>query len=458
MQTIVRPHHRAVGRNLIAFSFAAIAGTVLVITAMTAPGRAEESGQQGALAQQQRMRVLEARVQYLEEKLSKLEREAIENAQKRDQADDKSKQGIESAQKGDQADGKSKGKKSKANVVSTNLIASDLRKERAQRTASLASESPVPAPDATSQTQTSVTADAATGSTAKETATSQTPASVAADAAKESVAQETFVFRDQAPTLKKGQLEVSFEADYIHNSGFLQMDHIATQAATLRYGLLDGLEISAALPYFESERTTQLTPTTQYNGSASEIGGATVGLSYNLVNQTPDWPGLAMTVTGIYPGSVDPYFFSPTFTLGQNPIDILRSVQDSGHWGIGASLLAYKILDPLLVFGGVGATYWFPKTYNGYQIDPAVRYSFNAGASFALSEKATLAWQFIGFYQPDLTVSGVGAQSSFQEQYVGRAALTLLVFDKAWIEPSLAVGLTHESPSMGVGLTFRKRW
>ena len=404
MCTIAFDHYRRVAPSLLV-CFSVAMGAAALVGAMIAPARAEESAQQAALSQQQRMRVLEARLQYLEEKLARVERETADAAGKRAQSDDKSK-----------------GKKSKTNgAVSGNIPAST--------------------------------------SPSTSTATSQTPASVAADAVKESPAQETFVFREQSPTLKKGQVETSLDFNYIHSSGFLQIDRIATQAATLRYGVIDGLEISASLPHYDSVRTTNLGPGLQYEGKVDAIGSATVGLSYSLLNQTPDWPGLAVSVTGIYPGQVSPYgTYGPSFSPGQNPIDILRSVQSSGHWGIGANLVAYKIVDPLMVFVGGGPTYFFPTTFGLYSVEPAIRYSANVGFSFALSEKITLAFQALGFYQPDLKISGIVSPQSYQEQFVGRGALTVRVFDNTWVEPSLAIGLTKESPAMNLGLTLRKRW
>ncbi len=87
-----------------------------------------------------------------------------------------------------------------------------------------------------------------------------------------------------------------------------------------------------------------------------------------------------------------------------------------------------------------------------------MRYSANVGFSFALTEKTTLAFQTIGFYQPNLKVSGVVTPQSYQEQYIARGALTVRVLDNTWVEPSIATGLTNESPAMNVGVTFRKRW
>jgi hypothetical protein len=406
---------RRAARSLVVWG-SVVAGATALVPASTTPSQAEETAKQAALAQQQRMRVLEARLQYLEEKLAKIERETVDAAIKRG--------GAES---------KSKGKQQKG--AASNAPAA--KKPGDQPAASGTSETP------------------GTPSTAK------TPAEVAAESTKEkeSVAQETFIFRDQSPTLKKGQIEASMDFGYVHSSGFLQTDRIATQGVSLRYGIIDGLEVAASLPHYDSVRTTSLTPGTVYEGKADGIGSANLGLSYSLLSQTPDWPGVAVSLTGIYPGNISPYgVYSPGFTLGQNPTDILRSVQGSGHWGVGANVVAYKIVDPLLLFVGGGPTYYFPRSFGVYSIEPAMRYSANVGFSFALTEKTTLAFQAIGFYQPNMKIDGVVTPQSFQEQYVGRGALTVRVWDNTWVEPSLAIGLTKESPAMNAGVTFRKRW
>jgi hypothetical protein len=256
--------------------------------------------------------------------------------------------------------------------------------------------------------------------------------------------------------MKKGQVETSLDANYIRSNGFLQNDRIAIGSATVRYGIMDGLEISASVPRYHSVRTTQITPYEENRGPVDAIGGASLGLSYSLLNQTPDWPGLAVSVTGIYPGTEVPY--GSDFKPGQNPIDILRSVQSSGHWGIGANLVAYKIVDPLLVFAGAGPTYYFPRHFAGYNIEPGIRYTANMGFSFALSEKTTLAFQTIALYQPKMKVQGIYAPQSFQEQYVARFAATQRIIENLWVEPSVALGLTKDSPDLNLGMAVRKRW
>jgi len=60
--------------------------------------------------------------------------------------------------------------------------------------------------------------------------------------------------------LRKGKIETSLEFNYLTSGAFLQTDRVWTASTTLRYGIIDGLEISAALPYYNSVRTTSTGP------------------------------------------------------------------------------------------------------------------------------------------------------------------------------------------------------
>lgn len=404
MSCIGLGRYRWAGRCVLIFS--------LFVIGTTVSARAEAPASEAAL--KQRLRVLEARLQYLEEKLTKIERSsAIEAAEK-------SKPGT-----------KPKTDKSKGDTaVSTTAPESDKKPAAGQQ------------PSA--------------GSKDKE---NLTPAEQAAAATKEkdTAAQETFVLRDQSPTLKKGKVEASLEFNYMNSNGFLQADRVWSVNPTVRYGLMNGLELSASLPYYNSVRTTATGPSSNYLGSVNGVGSATLGLSYSLLDQTPDMPGVAVSLSGIYPGSVSPYDFSH-YQPSTNPVDILKSVQGSGHWGIGANAVAYKIVDPLLVFAGGGFSYLLPKNYFGYSVEPSIRYTGNMGFSFALSEKTTLAFQVIGFYQPDLRIDNIPIPQSFQEQYLGRFVVTQRIFDDTWVEPNIAFGLTKNSPDVNIGTVVRKRW
>ncbi len=284
-----------------------------------------------------------------------------------------------------------------------------------------------------------------------------TPAEAASAEQQTGVAQETFLFRDQSPTLKKGQAEASIGFDYMRSTTAFQSDRIVTGTANFRYGVIDGMEVSLAVPYYTSTRSTSTFPGQQYDDTEKGLGGATVGLNYSLLQESADWPGIAVSVSGIYPGDASPYNFS-NFQYGQNPINPLASVQNPGHWGIGANFVAYKIVDPLVIFAGSGIQYYFPRNFSGYNVEPAPRYLGNMGVSFAVSEKTTLGFAVSGFYQPDLKVDGIKAPQSAQEQYVARAAVTQRIFENTWVEPAVAMGLTKDSPDLDLSVTVRRRW
>lgn len=273
----------------------------------------------------------------------------------------------------------------------------------------------------------------------------------------ELVPQETFIFRDQAPTLKKGSWELSTELNYLRGNGFLQSDRGVTAAGTVRYGLADGLEIYASLPYFYTVRVSN-TPFGAVSAESHGIGSGVIGLSYSLLAEKPEHPGVAISVTGIYPGSVSPYFFPVTYAAGGNPVDPRRNVPASGHWGAAANAVAYKVVDPLVLYVGIGMQYFLPRTIFGHEVEPALRFLMNMGFNFALSEKTTLAFDFRSSYAPDFKVDGVTAVQSSQEQHVARVVVTQRIADQTWVEPSIGMGVTKDSPDLNLGVGVRKRF
>lgn len=274
---------------------------------------------------------------------------------------------------------------------------------------------------------------------------------------RDAVPQETFVFRDQAPTLKKGAFEIAADINYLRANGFLQTDRVATAATTARYGLADGLEIYATLPYFQGVRSSVIS-LGDVQTTTKGFGSATFGASYSLLNEASEHPGVAVSVTGIYPGEGTPYLFPATYKEGDNPIDTTKAAPSSGHWGVATNLVAYKVVEPLVIYAGIGAVYFFPREFSGHAVSPAVRYTFNMGFNFALSEKTTLGFDLRSAYAPDFKVDGATARHSSQEQHVGRVVLTQRVAEQLWLEPSIGMGLTKDSPDLNLGVAVRKRY
>jgi hypothetical protein len=399
---------------------ASIAACALIATIVPGYGQADTEA-----ALKQRLKVLEVRIDYLEKKLLRVEEvKAKEAAEKAKEAAEKTK--------------------------TTGNRAGNGIGPPASRQDTTGTQSSAPAAEPTE--------GATSGGQAKNGAPKS--AATRAEEARESTApQETFIFRDQSPTLKKGGFEIGQDATYLRGSQFLQTDRAVVGSTALRYGIMEGLEASLAIPYYYSLRDTQIAPNQLFRETLQGIGSANAGLTYSLLNQTEDHPGVAGSLTVIYPGSVSPYNFDPkVYQAGTSPVNILQSVLGSGHWGIGFNLTAFKIVDPLVIFGGGGVQYYFPRSFSGYEVEPAARFLFNMGVSLAMSEKTTIGVDFRSSFAPDFSVNGYRIHQSFLEQYIGRFVVTQRIGENLWLEPTVVIGLTKDSPDLAVSAAVRKRF
>lgn len=380
--------------------------------AAAAPAAAETDNE---AVLKQKMRVMEARLDYLENRLKQFEKAEAEKMQKN-----------ASAQKG----------KSAKNSTAA----------------------------ASAPTKTEETVAASTPTKTEETAAVGTSTKT-----EDPAAQEYFLFRDLSPTLKKGQWEFSQEMDYIRENGFLTQDRIGLGISSIRYGLTDRLELGLSLPYYYSERLVQ-TFGGQNKGVTQSFGDMVATASYALKLQNATEPGFSVTASYIHPLGKSPYNWisnapgnaNQPYQTGTNPIDPLISVQSRDQDGVRGTVVGYKIFDPIMVFASVGADYYFPKTFLGaYTLEGGypggMRYLGNAGVSFALSEKATIGMAVTGIYSPNLWINGVKILQSYEEQYTARIVATLQVADNWFLEPAVAFGLTSDSPSMALSLALRLR-
>jgi hypothetical protein len=127
-------------------------------------------------------------------------------------------------------------------------------------------------------------------------------------------------------------------------------------------------------------------------------------------------------------------------------------------WQFGGGFQVFKTLEPILVFGGLRLDKPLPQEIQGYNVDPGLRFQYNTGFSFAISEKVTLGFLVSGAYEHGLIVNGVWINGSTQEQHVARSTMVLRVAKDTYLEPSVAFGLTPDSPNFEWTLGSRVRF
>ncbi len=276
--------------------------------------------------------------------------------------------------------------------------------------------------------------------------------------------QETFVFRENSVTLRPGHLELFTEADYTHANGFLQTDRAFSSATSFRLGILDWLEGNATIPIFTAARTRGVGPFRTQTKEVSGFGDVLLQANARLHEQTAETPGVVLSMGVVLPTGVEPYQFATyqpdPLLKGYNPSPIDRNAAylSRGAWGLATNLQFYKTLDPLILFFGTGARYFFPQEVLGHTVQEGAIYSYNMGFSFALSEKSTLGFQISGSYESKLSVDRHLVPQSEVEPISVRISLIQRVFPLTWVEPSLGAGLTQDAPSLDIGLGIRRRF
>lgn len=276
--------------------------------------------------------------------------------------------------------------------------------------------------------------------------------------------QELAVLRQNSVTLKPRRFELSTEFGYVTRLTDLQTDRSALFTTALRYGVLDWLEVSASLPWGVSDRQTRIGPSRTIMESVRGVGDTLLQANARLLEQTHDYPGVVLSLGALIPTGPNPYNFSqyrldgPNAVPVPNPRNPLASYFSTGSWGARTNLQVYKTVDPLILFFGVGADYIAPFSKLAYQVDTQVRFNYNLGMSFAVSEKTTLGFSISGAYQPNLRVNGRQVAQSSSEPIVARLTLIQRIYKDYYLEPTVAVGITKDVPDVALGLGVRAQF
>lgn len=275
----------------------------------------------------------------------------------------------------------------------------------------------------------------------------------------EEIPQEAFVFRDQAVTLRPGRAEVSLDLGYLRDRRNVSADRSTSAVLAGRLGIADGIEASITAPFFLSTRSFELAPNMVTDRETRGIGDVALQVNLRGWGEREFWPGAVFTASVITPTGPSP-FLNPVQGLSaqQVPVDVTQLVSARGAWALRGGVQFFKTMDPLVIFGGVSVEHAFPVQQQGLTFRPGRRISYNAGLSFALSERSTLGFTFIGSYTSPLTAENFRYRATAVETGVLRLSLIQRLAPSLWLEPSLALGLVTESPSFQLGLGLRYRF
>lgn len=285
------------------------------------------------------------------------------------------------------------------------------------------------------------------------------PASRLRDPREDEIPQEAFVFRDQAVTLRPGKAELSLDLGYLRDRRTVSSDRSGSAVLTGRVGLLDGVEASVTVPFFIATRSFEFSPTFVTDRETRAMGDVTAQVNIRGWGEREYRPGAVFTAALVTPTGPSP-FVNPEqgITSQQVPVDITQFISTRAAWALRGGVQMFKTVDPLVIFGGIAYEYAFPVEQSGITFRPGWRISYNAGVSFALSDRSTLGFTFIGNYTAALQANSIQYRATASEAAVFRLSLVQRLAQGLWIEPSLGMGLVSESPNVQVGLGLRYRF
>ncbi|WP_323750647.1 transporter [Marinobacter sp.] len=224
--------------------------------------------------------------------------------------------------------------------------------------------------------------------------------------------------------------------------------HSFTNAFSYDYGLLDNLTIGARLPLVVKYDTED------------ELNVYDMG----DVSFTGRWQPFAYV-----PGKMSTTFFGTLSTkTGVSPyeIDIKEQLSTgSGYYSVGGGLSLSKVLDPVVVFGSLSATYNITaddleQVRGGRlltEVEPGFGLSGSAGFAYSLSYDISLSMSAQVSYSDEtiLTFSN-GDQAVAQDQMTGFLSMSLgtRVSDMTIVNTSLGIGLTEDAPDFSLGVSL----
>lgn len=202
---------------------------------------------------------------------------------------------------------------------------------------------------------------------------------------------------------------------------------------TGRYGLRDDLELILALPWIR--RTEKLAVTqpettlTVAESSDTSFEDVRLGLQYAALAEGPGRPGVVVMAEGRVP------------------------VDGSSAYALGGNVSLVKSFDPATLFGSLGYLHTFnADTLDVDELTPEHSVVGVAGFAFAMNDRLSLSAALTGTFTPSDELGEFTLASD--QDYDLRLALTSLLGENLYVEPSVTVGLNGPDDLVAFGLSI----
>lgn len=255
---------------------------------------------------------------------------------------------------------------------------------------------------------------------------------------------EAIALRDQGGVLRRGSGSVELGLSHSRNedslAGVVRIESSATTASgVLRFVPIDGLQVSARLPY-TWQTTTRFADTNAVAGPAEATtradgrGDATLSLLGQLVRERSGLPNVLVGLDGV-----------------------LSSSKERSD-GAGATMLLTKSADPAVLFASLSYVRALDKDKVNERTGLARNnVGVNLGYTYALNDLLALNGLFSAVYRSYRTEAPgalAGSLPPSRESYALQFGATWLLARGLFVEPAIAVRIGGERPDMTFSLNL----
>jgi hypothetical protein len=240
---------------------------------------------------------------------------------------------------------------------------------------------------------------------------------------------------------------------------------IAVMAADVRYGLFDGFELEARIPYtWSDDRATVLSQGP--SGSATQslylqdsgLGDIEFGARYQINRGLDDWPIFVANAKIKLDNGMGPY------DIKRDSAGIAQQIAlGSGFMAVQGGVSFLKVSDPAVLFGSLTYVYQVAKDINQNiggvfvgGVDPSSSIGMNLGFGFAVNPEFSFSFGYSHSYVlPQYTVLG-GTQQHTNSIQVGSLTLGIAyrLSPKLSLNTNFEFGVTADAPDMRAVFSF----
>jgi hypothetical protein len=244
-----------------------------------------------------------------------------------------------------------------------------------------------------------------------------------------------------------------YSSEVISNNQYIAYaQHNLTTALEVEYAWRNNLTSSFLIPFvYKWDKQG-----TNASLTATDLGDMNMGLSWQPVKASSDFPSLIMSGSIILPTGKSPYDIVPNESLSTG----------SGFYGFSLGMSVSQAIDPLAVFGGISYTHDLPKTDikqnwasvgELQKVIPGDTIGVNVGLGEALTYMvaASITWSYVYSFNTEYDFAG-GSISNTGTSFASNISLNTSwkISPKRSFTLGFSWGLTSNNPSVGITFTM----